>query len=219
MHPERRLSPLRLPNSNRLSIVDGKVCGVFDRNGKMLEKQTVVERLGEFEFEVGARDFFQVNPEQAVLMYEKALEFGQVSSSDRVIDAYCGVGTLSLFAARFARHVHGIESGRDAIEVAKHNAARNGIKNISFECALVEECRFNGDVAFINPPRGGVDPKVLKSLMKNPVKRLVYISCDPATLARDLKILSGCYSVDAALPVDMFPQTVHVETVAKLTML
>lgn len=205
-------------NEEVLVVVDGKVQGIFDRDGKMREGETIVENLGGLEFEIGAKDFFQVNTKQALVLYEKVLEFAELKTSDRVVDAYCGVGTLSLFASKFVHHVRGIESGHCAIESAKRNALRNSVENVSFECALVQDCELDADVVFINPPRGGVDPKVLETLMKNPVKRLVYISCDPATLARDLKVLSECYSVDAVQPVDMFPQTVHVETVAKLTM-
>ncbi|MBS0654303.1 MAG: 23S rRNA (uracil(1939)-C(5))-methyltransferase RlmD [Verrucomicrobia bacterium] len=178
------------------------------------------ERLGDLTFKVSPASFFQVNPEQAVLLYAKALAFAELEGSETVLDAYCGVGTLSLFFAKQAKSVLGVESVPEAIEDAKENALLNNIHNVSFVCAQAEHyCRALSaiDVAILNPPRKGCDELLLKELKRLRPKTIVYISCDPGTLARDLGLLRDFgYEVEKVQPFDMFPQTAHVECVVKL---
>jgi 23S rRNA (uracil1939-C5)-methyltransferase len=183
-------------------------------------REYILERLGELVFKVSPASFFQVNPQQAVQLYSKAVEIAGLSGSERVLDAFCGVGTLSLF---FARHVHsvvGVECISEAIADAKDNGRLNAIENVSFVCDSSEnfiKTLKAIDLAILNPPRKGCDPSLLEALQQLAPKTILYISCDPATLARDLALLcGGRYAVAAVHPFDMFPQTAHVETLVKL---
>jgi len=182
---------------------------------------SIVDKICGLHFKVSPASFFQVNPAQAENLYQKALEFCGLKGDETVLDAYCGVGTLSLILARHAKQVIGVECVSDAIADAQDNAKRNQIKNVIFHCDQAEN--FIGtltaiDVAVLNPPRKGCDPSFLEKLLLLKPKHIVYISCDPATLARDLAILQKSYTVDTVQPFDMFPQTVHVESIAKLTL-
>jgi 23S rRNA (uracil1939-C5)-methyltransferase len=172
-------------------------------------------------FKVSPASFFQVNPQQAEKLYQQALSFAELQGHETVLDAYCGVGTLSLIFAQHTLKVIGVESVPAAIEDANENAQLNHIKNASFVCAKAEDyiAKLKGiDTAVLNPPRKGCDPQFLEVLAKIQPKKLVYISCDPATLARDLAILkSKGYAIDQAVPFDMFPQTMHVECVVQLS--
>ena len=180
----------------------------------------IEERIDGFVFKVSPASFFQVNTAQAERLYRRAVKLAGLTGSEVVLDAYCGVGTLSLFLAGEAKEVLGVECVAEAIEDANENAKKNGIANVSFFCAQVEE--FLGkmkivDVALLNPPRKGCDPAVLETLVALKPKGIVYVSCDPATLARDLALLcDGGYSLDRVEPFDMFPQTAHVETLVSL---
>lgn len=179
----------------------------------------ITEQLGPLRFKIGPRDFFQVNPKQAYQLYQKAIGCAKLDRSTRVLDAYCGVGCLSLFAALEAKEVLGIEIEESAVISARENGKLNGISNASFTCGRVEKQLpklGSFDTIFLNPPRGGVEPQVIATLLKHPPQRLIYISCDPATLARDLKLLQGGFIIEKAFPFDMFPQTVHVETLVEL---
>ncbi len=166
-----------------------------------------------------------MNPSQTVALYRKAIEYADLTGGERVLDAYCGVGTVSLFMARAAREVYGIESVRAAVRDAQANAALNAIANTRFIEGRVERVLpalardgIAFDVAVVDPPRAGCDPEALGALSgAGGVSRLVYISCNPATLARDLAVLSRLgYRTVEIQPVDMFPHTYHVETVCLL---
>jgi len=198
------------------SIDSGDVLLVID--GKS-DKPFITEKLGDLRFQIGGRDFFQINPKQALQLYEKAMQCAQIDREMRVLDGYCGVGTLSLFAAKKAKSVLGIEQVGSAIKSAKQNAKLNSIGNVEFQLGKVEDelPKLDPfDAIFLNPPRGGLDPKVIEALLKAPPKRLIYISCDPATLSRDLSILQEQFTIQDVFPFDMFPQTVHVETLVSL---
>ncbi len=181
----------------------------------------LVEKLLDKQFKLSVSSFFQVNPAQTERLYEKALAFAAIESHETVLDAYCGVGTLALFAADRARHVFGVECVASAIENAIENARLNSQSNCTFTCGLVEKMidRFDTDIVFLNPPRKGCDLSLLNALLIKQPKKIIYISCDPATLARDLAILATSYSLNGIQPFDMFPQTMHVETVVNLTLL
>ena len=174
------------------------------------------ERLLGKTFKISAHSFFQVNPSQAEQLYKKAIEFAELKPDQIVLDAYCGIGTLSLLAANYVKEVIGIEVVESAIIDAKKNAQDNQISNCNFIQGLVEE-KINEikdlDVVFINPPRKGCETTVLKALSKRKPQKLIYISCDPATLARDLHYLcQNGFEAKSIQPFDMFPQTTHVET-------
>ncbi len=180
----------------------------------------LTERLLNKKFKLSASSFFQVNPAQTEHLYEKAISLASIQPNETVFDAYCGVGTLALFAADHAKHVYGVECVAPAIENAMENAQLNDVSNCTFTCGLVEKLigKFDTDIVFLNPPRKGCEPAVLDALLKKLPKKIIYISCDPATLARDLAYLTPSYQLDGIQPFDMFPQTMHVETVVKLTL-
>ena len=180
----------------------------------------ITEVICGLKFNVSASSFFQVNPAQAEQLYNRAIELCGLTGKERLLDAYCGVGTLSLISSSKAKEVIGIECVAEAIADAKENARLNHIENVLFICDTVEtRIKEIGDidVAILNPPRKGCEPKLIEVLCQKPPKTIVYISCDPATLARDVAILcSHGYVIETIQPFDMFPQTAHVETVVKL---
>ena len=157
-------------------------------------------------------------------LYEKALEYADLSGEEKVIDAYCGIGTISLFLAQKAQKVFGVEVVPEAIEDAKRNAALNGIENAEFAAGeaevVIPKWYKEGnaaDVLVVDPPRKGCDEALLQTIIEMKPKKVVYVSCNPATLARDLRILEdGGYKTVEVQPVDMFPQTTHVECVSQL---
>lgn len=173
-------------------------------------------------FRVSAPSFFQVNPWQVENLYRFAIELADLNPTKRVLDAFCGVGTLALFAADKAKEVVGMECVSHAIVDAKNNAKINSTPNCHFYCKHAEEGIRNlgsFDCIFLNPPRKGCETSLLHEICRKKTPSIIYISCDPATLARDLRILCDLgYRLDVVQPFDMFPQTMHVETVAKLTL-
>jgi 23S rRNA (uracil1939-C5)-methyltransferase len=173
-------------------------------------------------FKVSSASFFQVNPKQAERLYQKAIEFADLSGGETVLDAFC-VGTLSLLAAKHAKKVIGVECVPEAIRDAEDNAERNGITNIEFYSAHAEDFVSKVDsidIAILNPPRKGCESSFLEQLAKLKPKKVLYISCDPATLARDLAyLISKGYKIDWIQPFDMFPQTAHVETLTVLNII
>ena len=180
-------------------------------------------------FRISAKSFYQVNATQAARLYTIAMRMARFKGDEEVIDAYCGTGTIGLIAAsRGAGHVTGIELNPDAVEDARVNASLNGIDNASFVCGdasaeLKKMAKEGGhaDVVFLDPPRSGSDERFLSSVIKLAPSTVVYISCNPETLARDLRYLTrmGPYRMVGAQPVDMFPQTAHCEVVALLARL
>lgn len=189
-------------------------------------KPQITDELDGLLFEISPVSFYQVNPLQTEVLYRTALEFADLRGDETVIDAYCGIGTISLFLARRAGKVYGIEIVPEAIENARRNAERNGIRNAEFfvgasedEMPKLVEQGVRPDVVVVDPPRSGCDRKLLESICKVMPEKLVYVSCDPATLARDLDILChefGAYTLEKVQGVDMFPMTSHVETVVCL---
>ena len=186
----------------------------------------ITDTIGDLSFRISPLAFFQVNPEQTEKLYAKALEFAGLKGGENVWDLYCGSGTISLFLARKAALVRGVEIVPAAIEDAEENARLNGIENAVFFCGEAEkifpewaaEADAQADVVVVDPPRKGCDAALLDAILKVGPERIVYVSCDPATLARDVKILAeGGYKLVKAQPVDMFPHTVHVECVTWMT--
>jgi 23S rRNA (uracil1939-C5)-methyltransferase len=181
---------------------------------------SIKETLNGLNFKVSPASFFQVNPAQAENLYNFALECASLTGQETVLDAYCGVGTLALIFAKKAKKVIGIECVPEAILDAKENAALNNIGNAVFICSTAEKAvgsLSKIDIALLNPPRKGCDPAVLDSFKRLSPKKIVYISCDPATLARDLaELIKMGFAIEKIQPFDMFPQTAHVECVVCL---
>lgn len=213
-HPEIQGVLLNI-NKKRYNTITG------DHTILLAGQDYLIETLNGLSFKISGHSFFQVNPYQAEKLYQKALEYADLNSSMTVLDAYCGLGTLSLMAAIKAKHVTGVECVEAAVLDAKDNALLNQITNATFVCKNIEEyiqTMDAFDTIFLNPPRKGCDESVLKAITLKKPKKLIYISCDPATLARDLKRLTiEGFSVKEIQPFDMFPQTAHVETIAYLT--
>ncbi len=188
----------------------------------------ITDYIGEVSFRISPLSFYQVNPKQTKVLYEKALEFAGLTGNEIVWDLYCGIGTISLFLAKKAKQVYGVEIVPQAIEDAKQNAIRNNIENAEFFVGAAEDVlpgkyresggSMRADVIVVDPPRKGCDEALLQTVVQMDPKRVVYVSCDPATLARDVKYLEeNGYMLVKAQPVDMFPMTEHVETCVLLT--
>lgn len=200
-------------NSKRTNVILGEETIV------LWGDEYIYDKIGDVTFAISARSFFQVNPEQTEVLYEKALEYAGLTGQETVIDAYCGIGTISLFLAKRAKHVYGVEIVPDAIEDAKRNARLNGIENVDFVVGEAEKVipawydeGVRPDVIVVDPPRKGCDESLLETMIAMKPKRIVYVSCNPSTLARDLRILEeGGFRTVEVQPVDMFPQTTHVE--------
>ncbi|MEK5108826.1 23S rRNA (uracil(1939)-C(5))-methyltransferase RlmD [Cytobacillus sp. FSL K6-0129] len=187
-------------------------------------QEVIYDYIGDVRFAISARSFYQVNPEQTKVLYDKALEYAALTGKEEVIDAYCGIGTISLFLARKAKSVFGVEIVPEAIEDAKRNAELNNITNANFAVGKAEEVipawyekGHKADVLVVDPPRKGCDEALLQTIIDMKPKKVVYVSCNPGTLARDLRVLEdGGYRTVEVQPVDMFPQTTHVEVVSQM---
>ncbi len=217
-HPEIT-TILQNINPRRTSMVLGTEEVVLYGDGK------IEEQLGEMTFRISARAFYQINPIQTEALYKKALEFAALDGSETVIDAYCGTGTIGIFAAPRAKQVIGVELNGDAVADARENAKLNGIRNIRFVKADAGEfmrgaaqAGEHADVVLMDPPRAGSDRAFLSSLVTLAPKKIVYISCNPETQQRDLLFLCrNGYKVRKIQPVDMFPHTGHVECVVLMS--
>lgn len=202
-------------NTRQTNVIFG------DRTNVLWGRDVIYDTIGDIRFAISARSFYQVNPVQTKVLYEKALEYAALSGEETVIDAYCGIGTISLFLAQRAKRVYGVEIVEEAIEDARRNAELNGVDNVEFAVGKAEEIipawREQGiapDVIVVDPPRKGCDAALLETIIAMRPERVVYVSCNPSTLARDLRILEdGGFRTVEAQPVDMFPWTVHVECV------
>ena len=185
---------------------------------------TIKERMGEVEFTIGPKSFFQTNTQQGIALYDTVVEFAELGGQENVYDLYTGIGSIALYLAKHCKQVVGIEEVEAAIQDAQNNAALNNIQNAIFYAGDVKDmltedfAQKHGqpDVLITDPPRAGMHPKVIDILKKLAVPKMVYVSCNPATQARDLNLLKDLYSVEKVRPVDMFPHTHHIESVALL---
>ena len=201
-------------NTQKTNVILGKENIVAYGDGM------IRDYIGELVFEISPLSFFQVNPLQTEVLYNKALEYANLGENDTVFDIYCGIGTISLFLAQKAKKVYGIEIVEDAIKDAKRNAKINNMDNVEFYVGKAEEVvpkmykeGKRANVVVVDPPRKGCDKKLLDAITNIDAKKIVYVSCDPSTLARDLAILEGNgYKTVRVQPVDMFPHTAHIET-------
>lgn len=186
----------------------------------------IYDYLGEFKFKISPMSFYQVNPIQTEKLYSKAVEYAGLTGNETVFDLYCGIGTIGIFASKNVKKLYGIETVPEAIEDAWQNAKANNLENAEFFVGDVEktlpefikERNITPDVVFVDPPRKGCDKTALDTLLQIKPKRIVYVSCNPATLARDLKILEEQYEIKEISICDMFPFTHHIECIASLTL-
>ncbi|MDK0812219.1 23S rRNA (uracil(1939)-C(5))-methyltransferase RlmD [Clostridium perfringens] len=188
-------------------------------------EDTISDYIGDFRFNISPLSFFQVNPIQTEVLYGKALEYANLTGNEEVFDAYCGTGTITLFLSQKAKKVYGVEIIPQAIDNAWINAKENKVENVEFfvgESEVVIPDLINkgvkADVVVVDPPRKGCDKKLLDAITNIDAKKIVYVSCDPSTLGRDLKVLEeNGYKTLEVQPVDMFPNTAHVECVALMS--
>jgi 23S rRNA (uracil1939-C5)-methyltransferase len=209
-----------------LNVNPAKTNAIFgEQTNCIIGREYLRETFAGLKFQIKAETFFQVYTEQAEAMLEVIERELDLKGDELILDAYCGVGTLTLPLAKKSKFVIGIDVQRSAIEHAKMNATMNEITNIEWNIgsveALLPSLAARPDVVVLDPPRKGCDGIVIQSLIDRPASRIVYMSCNPATLARDLKMLcdSGKYKLGKIQPADFFPQTSHVETVAFLTLI
>ena len=183
-------------------------------------KDFMVENLLGYQFLIRNDAFFQVNTLQAEKLYEKVLEYADIKENETVLDLYCGTGTIGILASKYAKKVIGIEINESAVKSANENKKLNNIKNIEFYVGdtgkILAKYHYNVDVVIVDPPRAGLNKDAIEEILQINSKKIVYVSCDPMTLARDLNILSEMYEIKELTPIDMFPNTAHVECVSVL---
>lgn len=207
-------------NSKNTNVILGNENEILYGNGY------IYDYLEDCKFKISPMSFYQVNPIQTERLYNKAIEYAKLSGDETIFDLYCGIGTIGIFASKNVKKLYGIETVPQAIEDAKENAKLNNIENAEFFVGDVEKAlpkfikdrNVKADVVFVDPPRKGCDKTALETLMKIKPKKIVYISCNPATLGRDLKILEDEYELKDISICDMFPFTHHVECVTVLTL-
>ena len=206
-------------NPKRTNVIMGETTTV------LAGQPTITDELNGVRFAVSAQSFYQVNPQQTERLYATAVERAHLTPEMTAVDAYCGIGTITLTVARHVKHVYGVEVVPEAIKDARRNAALNGVTNATFAVGTAQEWMakwadqgIRPDVVFVDPPRKGLTPDLIASIAQMAPQRVVYVSCNPATLVRDLQqFMQAGYRVSAPIqPVDQFPQTVHVESVTVL---
>lgn len=196
-----------------------------DKNIVLYGDGYIKDKLGNYVFKISPMSFYQTNPIQTEVLYNKAIEAAKLKKSDVVLDLYCGIGTIGIYASSFVSKVYGIEIVEQAIEDAKENAMINNIENIKFKCGAVEniledlikEENIAPNIVFVDPPRRGLDKNTIDNILKLRPEKVIYISCNPATMVRDINMMEGEYQIKEIQPVDMFPYTSHIETVTVLT--
>lgn len=206
-------------NSNKTNVILG------NENITLWGSDTITDYIGRFRFNISPLSFFQVNPVQTEVLYSKVLEYAGLTGNETVFDAYCGTGTISLFLAQRAKKVYGVEVIPEAVENAARNARENGVENAEFitgqsekEIPKLIKMGIRPDVVVVDPPRKGCERELLDAVASVKPERIVYVSCDPGTLARDLGILDELgFRTMEVQPVDMFPMTYHVECVVLIT--
>ena len=204
-------------NDKNTNIIMGKKCIT------LYGSDTIVDSLGEYRFKISPLSFYQVNPVQTEALYNAAIDLAELKGDEIAFDLYCGIGTIATFLSSKCKKVYGVEVVPEAIEDARENAKLNGINNIDFRCGeaevlipqMYENEHISADVVFLDPPRKGCDQKLLDTIIKMKPKKMVYVSCNVATLGRDLKyLMENGFELQKVQPVDQFPQTAHCETIA-----
>lgn len=207
-------------NSKNTNVILGNKTEIIFGDGY------IEDYIGKFKFKISPRSFYQVNPVQTEKLYSKAVEYAGLTGEETIFDLYCGIGTIGIFASYNVKKIYGIETIKEAIDDAKENAKINGVNNSEFFVGDVEkvlpefikERNITADVIFIDPPRKGCDNTALETILNIEPKKIVYVSCNPASLARDLKTLEEKYKIEKLAICDMFPFTGHIETVTLLTL-
>ena len=205
-------------NNKNTNVILGK------QNVNLYGDGYIEDKLGEYTFKISPMSFYQVNPIQAEVLYNTAIEAANLSKEDTLFDLYCGIGTIGIFASKYVKQVYGIEIVEQAIEDAKENAKMNNVDNTEFFAGdveivlddLINNKGVSADIVMFDPPRKGLDRNSINNILKIKPKKIVYISCNPATLIRDLAFFEENYDIKTIVPVDMFPFTSNVECVSVL---
>ena len=209
-----------IDNKKIIDILKKKVDSIYINDELIYGKGKIIENLCNKNFYISPSSFFQVNTLQAEKLYNKAIAYADIKKEDTVLDLYCGTGTIGIVASDKAKKVIGIELNKEAIKDANENKKLNNINNIEFYDGdvgkILNKNNYKPDIIIVDPPRAGLDSLALSQILNIRPKKLVYVSCDLMTLARDLKLLSNDYDILELTPVDMFPYTAHVESVCAL---
>lgn len=209
-----------IDNKKIIDILKKKVDSIYINDELIYGKGKIIENLCNKNFYISPSSFFQVNTLQAEKLYNKAIAYADIKKEDTVLDLYCGTGTIGIVASDKAKKVIGIELNKEAIKDANENKKLNNINNIEFYAGdvgkILNKNNYKPDIIIVDPPRAGLDSLALAQILNIRPKKLVYVSCDLMTLARDLKLLSNDYDILELTPVDMFPYTAHVESVCAL---
>jgi 23S rRNA (uracil1939-C5)-methyltransferase len=204
-------------NGEKTSLIFG------EKTIHLYGSKAIIEKLGDLSFELSPRAFFQLNPVQTVKLYDEVKKAAGLTGKEKVVDAYCGVGAIGLWLAKDAAEIRGMDTIKESIDDAEKNAKRNGFNNTLYVTGKAEEWLpkwvkegWKPDVLVVDPPRTGCDDKLLETILRVKPKKVIYVSCNPSTLAKDLNRLAKSYKVEYIQPVDMFPHTSHCEAVAKI---
>ncbi len=204
-----------------VNLNDRKTNVILGEEEKLLYgREYIYDEFDGIRVKLSLKSFYQVNHDQMLKLYAKVRELSDININSRVLDLYCGIGTISLYLCRYAKHVTGVEIVEAAVNNARDNAALNGFDNASFILADagkgMDQYLKDKDIVILDPPRKGISRELIDSLIANRIKKIVYVSCNPATLARDLELLKENYDIGMIYPVDMFPYTIHTECVTSL---
>ncbi len=222
-----KLITIKECDNGLILVIDGKMdiknienycIGIYMNDKCVYKKEDGYIFVDDIKYMLSDKSFFQINTSNISNLYDEIVRYGSFSKNDRVIDLYCGVGSISLYIAKYVKSVLGIEIIDEAIKDAKMNAKNNGIDNAKFLCGDVAKLiddNIDGDILIVDPPRVGLDKHTIDVINEKKIKKMIYVSCDPMTLVRDIKLLNN-YELTNISVVDMFPQTHHVECVAKL---
>lgn len=208
------------PTQEIIDALKEKARSIYVNDKLVYGRSNIVSKIGNYEFFVSDKSFFQVNKYNVKKLYDKVLEYAELTGNENILDLYCGTGTIGIYLSKYAKSVIGIEVNEQAIFDANVNKNKNNIENISFICDTTSNINNivnnDFDVIIVDPPRSGLDKNTINFLINSKAKRVVYVSCDIMTLVRDLNILKQDYDIREITPVDMFPNTYHVETVCIL---
>ena len=208
------------PSHEIIDALKEKAKSIYVNDKLVYGRSNIVSKIGNYEFFVSDKSFFQVNKYNVKNLYDKVLEYAELTGNENILDLYCGTGTIGIYLSKYAKSVIGIEVNEQAIFDANVNKNKNNIENISFICDTTSNINNivnnDFDVIIVDPPRSGLDKNTINFLINSKVKRVVYVSCDIMTLVRDLNILKQDYDIREITPVDMFPNTYHVECVCVL---
>lgn len=203
-----------------INLLKDNVSSLIINDKVIYGKNKIIERLKDYQFVISPNAFFQTNTDMAINLYDTVIEMANFDLNDIVLDLYCGTGTIGIYISKYVKQVLGVEINQSAINDAKENKKINNIKNISFICEdsskVLKNIKYKPNVVIVDPPRSGLTKKLIDDLLKIKANKIIYVSCNPLTLVRDLNLLENKYDVVSVTPVDMFPNTHHVECVCVL---